>query len=400
MCAEYSTRLPYQIDTYNSIHLVSKDAWRLTSQELPISMKYAYLQKLEDLHKDQLSFHYAVITKEGQTKGVMCFQYLNFKGSYVQNFTKNESKGNFFINIFVSVFYWMLNWLNFKLLSTGNIFFTGDKGVYFDNDVELDTAVRLIDESFKKVDKSFKGRVHAYMMNNVYDNDEAYILKHLKNENFAAYPVDPDMFMAFDKGWESFEDYKKALTSKYRVRLKKVLKDCASVRSKILSEEEIRVANLKLYQLYMNTASKVAFNLGYLAEDYFISMKELYKEDFLIVAYYHEGEMIAFMSILIDGEGLDVNYMGMNYTNNKSLKLYNRMLLDLVQSSIEMKATVMHLGRTATEMKSTIGATSKEMHIHLTSSYRIVAWVMKTLEPYFGTITHTLRSPYKKLTVD
>ncbi|MEZ5002619.1 MAG: hypothetical protein R2730_06250 [Chitinophagales bacterium] len=84
-------------------------------------------------------------------------------------------------------------------------------------------------------------KVTAYMVNNVYDDKDEVIHEYLKEENYAAYPVDPDMFMEIDPDWTNFDDYTKDLSSKYRVRLRKVLKESAAIEAKKLSEQEVGI---------------------------------------------------------------------------------------------------------------------------------------------------------------
>ncbi len=386
--------LNYDFQIIKSLRDIHPDQWSLVHRMLPVSMNYEYLLMIEQEHCNDIEFHYSIIRKNSKVVGLICFQLINFEGAYVKNFFRTEVKRGFFQKIFMALFYRILDFVNWKLLTTGNIYFTGDNGIFLDDSVSKEDGVIIIDESFKRVHKMSK-KVTAYMVNNVYDGGDESVHRYLKRQKYAAYPVDPDMFLKLDNQWENFDEYRESLTSKYRVRLKKVFKDSKSIVMKKLTHDEIGEVIDQLHALYMNTAEKVDLNLGYLCPNYFLNMSKIWGDQFFVMTYCLNGEMVGFMSILMEEDDLDINYMGMNYEYNRSYKLYNRMLLDLVKVGIDLKTKKMHLGRTATEMKSTVGADAIPMHIYLTSPNRIVDKCMRLFEPYFGSPSYTVRHPFK-----
>lgn len=381
---------------YRSIHEIAPEDWALQSNDLPVPMNYDYLAMLEAAHKKEIDFFYVLVQQASRTVGVLYFQLINFKGAYVKNFFRTEVERGWFKNLFLKFFYWVLDFMNWKLLSSGNIYFTGETGIYFDETVSTEEAAKCIDEVYLAVHKKYGKRITAYMLNNAYDNGDDAIHAYMKRRPYAAYPVDPDMVMELNPNWKSFDDYGKSLLSKYRRRMKDVYKKSVDVEFRKLENGAIAEANEQLYRLYRNTAEKVNLNLGFLAPDYFIKMNELFGDDFFIMAYYYKGKIVGFMSVLNEDGLLDINYMGLDYTVNRDLKLYNRMLLDLVELAIQMQSTAIHLGRTATEIKSTIGATSLPMHIYLSSPNKLLDRGMRFFEPYFGSPSYTLRQPFKK----
>lgn len=235
------------------------------------------------------------------------------------------------------------------------------------------------------------------MMNNIYDqssNGDRFINEFIKIENFASFPIEPDMVLTL-KNCKSYEDYKNSLSSKYRVRANKVESVSCEVEVKTLSLDEIKAFNPILNGLYRNVAQHVAFNIGLLSEKYFMEMKSRFPEHFYIDAYFLNGEMVAFYSYFTCNYML-VHFMGMNYSINPEMKLYNRMLLDMVKKGIEWNFSEIHFGRTATEIKSTIGAKPRSMHIHLHHQRNYFHKRMKKLEETFGAPEVIVRNPFKE----
>ncbi|MCP4120821.1 MAG: hypothetical protein GY751_03630 [Bacteroidetes bacterium] len=387
--------LAYQINTYRSIEEMNPELWEQAGDALNVTMSYDYLHLLEKLHKNEVRFHYAAIVQNDLFKGLICFQTIKFKGAYLNNFLRAGERSNIFVRFLIATIGKILNLMSWDVLLSGNIFFTGEKGIHFSPSVNDEDAVKLIQKSYEDVCARHPGKVTAYMLNNVYDDDKPYMHAFLKEFKYASYPVDPDMFMNVNGNWSSFEAYTASFSSKYRTRMKKVLRQSEVVELRKLTLEELEQQNDLIFGLYMRTASKAAFNLGYLSPEYFTSMKRQYGDDFQVLAYYVGTEMVGFMSILILDEDLDINYMGLNYDVNRQYRLYNRMLFDLVRYSIEVGANCMHLGRTATEIKSTVGAKPREMHIYLSSPTSWKARGMRFFEPYFGSPKYTVRSPFK-----
>ena len=55
-------------------------------------------------------------------------------------------------------------------------------------------------------------------------------------------------------------------------------------------------------------------------------------------------------------DNLDAHFIGIDYSKNKEFGVYTRILNDYVRLGIETKAKQINLGRTASEIKSTLGA--------------------------------------------
>jgi hypothetical protein len=97
----------------------------------------------------------------------------------------------------------------------------------------------------------------------------------------------------------------------------------------------------------------------------------------------------------VDKSILHVHYIGLNYEINKTYKLYNRMLLDFVRFAILKGKTKIHFGRTATEIKTTIGAEPIPLHAYLKMSNVLanatLPYFLKRIKP----AAYIARNPFK-----
>ena len=55
-------------------------------------------------------------------------------------------------------------------------------------------------------------------------------------------------------------------------------------------------------------------------------------------------------------DNLDAHFIGIDYNNNKEFAIYPRILNDYVRLGLSTSAKRINLGRTASEIKSTLGA--------------------------------------------
>ena len=168
--------------------------------------------------------------------------------------------------------------------------------------------------------------------------------------------LEPDMTIKMREEWKTFNDYLNSFSSKYRVRAKKVYALSNAIVQRELTEEEIGQYEDTLYALYLKVMDKADFKLGTFTKEYFRAQKKQLPENYRLFAYFRGDEMLGFISVFITGKKMDVHYIGMDNDRNKELHLYQRMMYDMVEVGIEHKAERLHFGRTAPEIKSTVGA--------------------------------------------
>lgn len=386
----------FSFEVYASLEQILDKDWEIPGLTLPFYARHDFLAIIEKLHEKQFKFRYVIIKEQGKVCMLVCFEIIHFKGKNILPFIRKMPDSKIKRLLFY-LFKLLIGRMSWNILSTGNTFLTGDNGIYAADYLTNETKIKLLQQAFQKAQDNMFCRLSLKMMNNIYDqssNGDRFINEFIKIEDFASFPIEPDMVLTLSN-CKCYEDYKNSLSSKYRVRANKVDSVSNKVEIKNLSLEEIKEFNPLLNNLYRNVAQNVAFNIGLLSEHYFIEMKSRFPEHFYIDAYFLNGEMVAFYSYFTCNYML-VHFMGMNYNINPEMKLYNRMLLDMVKKGIEWNFSEIHFGRTATEIKSTIGAKPRSMHIHLHHQRNYFHKRMKKLEETFGAPDVVIRNPFKE----
>ena len=203
------------------------------------------------------------------------------------------------------------------------------------------------------------------------------------------------MIIYLDSAWKSFEDYTLALKSKYRVKANRADTKSDVLESKLLSEEDIKMYLDELQALYQNTIDNADFDAQILNLNTYTQLKNTYKDNFIVKGYFLEGKLVGFLSAMQNGDHLDAHFIGIDYSNNKEYAIYPRILNDYVRLGIETKSSQINLGRTASEIKSTLGAQPKTLTCYCRHKY---ALPNKILKPFIKNVhikTFKQHQPFK-----
>ena len=168
--------------------------------------------------------------------------------------------------------------------------------------------------------------------------------------------VEPNMIIHLKSELKTFEDYKLALKSKYRVKVNKADSKSESLIVKRMTSEDINTHKAQLQELYQNTIDNANFNAQVLNLDTYSFLKQHYEKEFTVIGYFHEDKLVGFLSAMKNLENLDAHFIGLDYSLNKRFAIYPRILNDYIRLGIETGAKQINLGRTASEIKSTVGA--------------------------------------------
>lgn len=376
----------YSLQIFDTLSDIDSGLWDSIDPEMPFYQSHAFLKVIEDIH-NEIEFRYALVVKEGQVIAALYSQLLDFSFRNLVNYSEQST------NAVKIAFRKYMAEKKTKLLNLGNVFFTGDKGIICKKDVSV---IPHIPQVFDQINQSFQQKKpSAFLIANIYLSDEKKCLS-FYNSAFHPFVTDPDIFMSIDASWGDFDGYIDALSSKYRVRAKKVLTVSSEITSRNFSMEELRAQKKNLSKLYNNVVNHVAFNMAILNVDFFEQMKAAYSERCSIIGYYKEDELVSFVCLFnVDSDTMHVHYIGLDYDKNKEYKIYNRMLLDFVKIAIENRKKQIHFGRTATEIKTTIGAVPNPLHAYIKMNNGLInaslPYFLKRIKPP----EYTVRNPFK-----
>lgn len=206
----------------------------------------------------------------------------------------------------------------------------------------------------------------------------------------------PNMVFEIKTIWQKEEDYVADLSKKYRDQFKRCRKKGAEISTKELNYEEILQAEETIYDLYLHVAKNAPFNTFILPKKHFSSFKKHLGSDFILRGYYLENQLVGFTTVIRHGKELETYFLGYDEKIQREKMLYLNMLYDLINCGIIQGFERIILGRTALEIKSSIGAKAVRLEGLMRHRFGMIhtnlSWIFPLLEP---ATTWIERHPYK-----
>ena len=357
-----------RIDFYNSINEIPESDFAHSN----IFLQIDYLTVLAQNPPLGYKFCYLVFYKNNQQIGFSACQIKQFRAAESLNFNPQQS------SILLAFKKGLASQVNFNTLIVGSLLLTGENSYSFDNQlVTIEEKNQLITEGVKLAKKILAGE--GISIQSVFIKDFFDAQEHLVTEGYNEFQVEPNFILEIPESWKNFDDYLDALSSKYRVRAKRAFKKLGGVEKKDFNVERIRANQLEINNLYQQIRQKSAFNLLDLHDNYFLELKEKLGERFHLFGYFLNGKLIGFYTTIENDDELEAHFLGYEESLNHEHQIYLNFLFDIIKNGIEYQSPKIIFARTAHEIKSSVGASARDMYLYMKHDNRIY----NALLPYF-----------------
>ena len=345
----------------------------------------AFLHAFE-VSNTQVDMRYVCISDKGTPQALAIVQIIELN---VDVILKNIKVSPFFRKILTLFF---CN-DHIKIMFCGNVFLSGEHGISFAQNSNRQKITGHIGHALNTIAKTVRP-LHAIFIKDFEASALAYTGS-FEQFGFTNIKVEPNMLIALKPNWATFEDYKAALKSKYRIKANKADDKSNPLELRNFSREDIELYKDELQNLYQNTIDNANFNAQVLDLNTYIELKNTYKDDFIVQGYFLDQKIVGFLSALHNNNHLDAHFIGLDYTLNKTYAIYPRILNDYIRLGLEKGVTTINLGRTASEIKSTVGATPLELSCYIKHKNKFINFLIR---PFFKRIqikSFKQHSPFK-----
>jgi hypothetical protein len=327
-----------------------------------------YLQAIEDAPAQNIESRYLLILQNGQVCGGFVLQLVELDTAQQVRELRELKNGTFIQRLRRQA----AGIGKFKLLVLGNMLLTGEHGEWWtlpNSQVQAARGAAL--KFLEKIAKREQAQV--IMVKDLYEQDTALELR-------GYHPLDfePSMHLVLNPQWKTFEDYLEAMSSKYRVRARKAQKSSTSLVFRELDLRQIELFQKDLYCLYRQVIDAAEFNMTTASEDYFYQMKRHLGADYSLCACFDKDRLLGFYTTIRNGKEIEANFIGFDAEANRQHQLYLNMLYCMVNQGIQVCCQEVGFARTAMEIKSSVGATSRRAYIYLR---HVNTWINRLL-PY------------------
>jgi len=350
-----------------------------------IFLSTKYLQVLESAAPANMKCQYIGIFNQEELIGIALAQFIDL--SHLESYGERDKKLKTWVrNYLFSQFSSKLLFIGNNMLSGQNAFAAKDQASILEILQTLKQAAFEINQHSKNHLTSFKD----FMPSELPYFDQAVFKKDLK------FTSQPNMIFEINPLWNQEDDYVNALTKKYRDQYKRSRNKALGIEKKKLTLEDIEDQQEIIYDLYLHVAEHAPFNTFYLPKNHFYVLKEKLKDDFMLYGYFIDGKLIGFNTLIKNGKSLDTYFLGYDEKIQKEKMLYLNMLYDMIACGISLKFKNIIFGRTALEIKSSVGAIDIPMFGFMRHSQPLInqflGRIFNYLEPE---TTWKRRSPYK-----
>ena len=203
----------------------------------------------------------------------------------------------------------------------------------------------------------------------------------------------PDPVMVMDlRPHPDFDQYLAALSSKYRVRYRRARKMIGDIRRKELGADEADRWLPLIYDLHRETRQGADFRFGALTPDYFVWLWRHAR----FQGYFDGAELVGFTTGVGAGETFFAHYLGLRDGYKYSHHLYHNMLFDLLADALAGGYSILDYGRTAMEIKSSLGAQPQDFPLFFKSSGPLLDRLLRAgLRYLYHPADWTERNPFK-----
>ncbi|OWY22473.1 GNAT family N-acetyltransferase [Sphingobacteriales bacterium UPWRP_1] len=392
---------------YSSVSDIDAEEWDSVfgkSENLPL--QHAYLLALEQSNEGKIDFRYVLFRRNSRAVGVACFQLFEVSGSEalktsaIEQQQAEPAKG-----VRESAMQWVkkisfnrINRLNLRMLICGNALMTGEYGFYFTPQIPDADAVELVRQVIDQTERqeAAAGKKIDLVLVKDFKQQRNLVAETLLKRGYRKISFQPNMVMHLQPEWLTFEHYLSDMSSKYRVRAKRVLKKGAEMERKDFDATAIEQQLPAIYSFYTEVADSMDFNLLSASPRYFAELKKQLGHRFRLIAYCLNGQMVGFITAIAGKQHMEVHFTGYNHPLNRDYAIYSNILYDMVKLGIEHRVQTISFGRTALEIKSTVGATGEDMPAFIKHRSRLVNRLLIPLINQFNQEAWIPRHPFKQ----
>jgi predicted N-acyltransferase len=350
-----------------------------------IFLSKKYLEILESAAPSNMKCQYIGIFNQEELIGIALAQFIDL--SHLESYGERDKKLKTWVRNF------LFSQFSSKLLFIGNNMLSGQNAFLVKNDALIPEVLKTLKNAVAELNQNFKIHLTSFkdfMPSDLPNFDQAVFKKDLK------FTSQPNMIFEINPLWIEEEDYVKALTKKYRDQYKRSRNKALGIEKKKLTLDEIEDQQEIIYDLYLHVAENAPFNTFYLPKNHFYELKEKLKDDFMLYGYFIDGKLIGFNTLIKNGKSLDTYFLGYDEKIQKEKMLYLNMLYDMIACGISLKFKNIIFGRTALEIKSSVGAIDISMFGFMRHSQPLInqflGLIFNYLEPE---TTWKKRNPFK-----
>jgi predicted N-acyltransferase len=348
--------------------------WQHLACEENVYFHRKFLKSLEKNHPEILFYYTILVDKDKKPIALATIQIVDFYIDTIKNdleilLRKIKNIGR--------KLHIIPNQKPLKLLICGNTFVSGEHGIFMKPNQQKKLVVKELAKAILHlVNTDKKLKIDAFLLKD-FINESLFISDEFKDFNYHPFSVEPNMVLTLHKEWQTFEDYLASLKTKFRVKARKAFKQSTAIKMEEVTLQNIAKHLPEMTTLYQKVASNADFNLGNFNLETYTNLKENFGDNYILKTYWIHHKIVGFISGIINQNSLDAHFVGIDYQLNREHAIYQRMLYDYIEIAINKKLKTINFGRTASEIKSSVGAIPQDLTMYFRHKKSITNRILK-----------------------
>ena len=379
---------------FSSIDQISPKIWKGLQCAKNIYFNPAFLKAVEKNHPEIVFSYIVLIDKNSNPIAFATIQIVNFHIDDIKNdlellIRKLKNIGR--------KLHILPNKKPLKILISGNTFVSGEHGIFIKKNQNKKIIIKELAKAILHfVNANKKLKIDAFLLKD-FRNKSLFISNELRDYNYHPFSVEQNMMLKLDESWQVFEDYLASMKTKFRVKARKAFLRSTNIKIENVTPENIDIQLPKMTALYKKVVDNADFNLGNFNLNSFKDLKKNLGNNYILKTYWLEDNIVGFISGVINQKSLDAHFVGINYELNKEHAIYQRMLYDYIEIGIEKKLNRINFGRTASEIKSSVGAVPQDLTMYIRHKKSITNKILKLFLQKIQPTPFQQKFPFKNI---
>ena len=378
---------------FSSIDQISPKIWEGLQCAKNIYFNPAFLKAVEKNHPEIVFSYVVLIDKNSNPIAFATIQIVNFHIDDIKNdlellIRKLKNIGR--------KLHILPNKKPLKILISGNTFVSGEHGIFIKKNQNKKIIIKELAKAILHfVNANKKIKIDAFLLKD-FRNKSLFISNELRDYNYHPFSVEQNMMLKLDENWHVFEDYLASMKTKFRVKARKAFLRSTNIKIENVTPENIDIQLPKMTALYKKVVDNADFNLGNFNLNSFKDLKKNIGSNYILKTYWLDDNIVGFISGVINQKSLDAHFVGINYELNKEHAIYQRMLYDYIEIGIEKNLNRINFGRTASEIKSSVGAVPQDLTMYIRHKKSITNKILKLFLQRIQPTPFQQKFPFKK----
>lgn len=382
----------------DSVGFLNSTHWDAVTADKRFFLKRAVLEAIERNCPENLSPRYALVYRDDEPVAAVAAQMVDISGANVWSEPEADApkKKASLSRALAPAARKLAEKIEQRALVAGNLMSWGFDGVAFAEGTKPADVWPGVAEALYRIRRAERlaGQADLVLVKDITSSEPH--ADALKTFSYRPLETDPNMVLAIDSAWKSYDDYLGALDAKYRRNAKDQIKKLAGAGCVLETLTDLSPRAAELHRLYKAVQAKASVKLVSLPESFLPALAKAAPDHFRCTVIRRGEQTLGFISTLRDGDTAVGYYIGFDRdAAAEGVPLYLRLLHTTIADAIGWGCKRLSLGRTALEPKAALGAKPEPMSVWLRHRVPAMNWLVRGMLDAVPHAEAPERSPFK-----